>query len=160
MLKPETILALLDEVAAAKERARLAHPDLNIGERLDLHRGADHAAANRFDMIAQAYRELLAQVNELTPWAMFYRDGKTIGEILAANEQDWRSVSPILRSISRQIPSQTPIFQHYKGGQYRLLGIGKEEATGNEVAIYQSEDGEHPWTRPVEEFAPPRFVPA
>ena len=61
--KPEQILPLLDEVAAAKKRATelQKHDTLTLAEKLDVWRGADQAAANRFDLVAQAYRELVAQ---------------------------------------------------------------------------------------------------
>lgn len=44
-----------------------------------------------------------------------------------------------------------PTHRHYKGGLYRLIGIGREERGLNWVAIYQNDRGEL-WTRPVEEF--------
>jgi hypothetical protein len=63
MYKPEHILSLLDEVVVAKNRAisLKGHPDLTLGEQLDVYRGVEQAAANRFDTLAQAYRELYAQ---------------------------------------------------------------------------------------------------
>lgn len=63
MHNPSTILAMLDEMDAAYARAQriTSQPtDFTLAERLDVHRGVDHAAANRFRILAQAYRELAA----------------------------------------------------------------------------------------------------
>lgn len=67
MIDSAIIIALLDELAAAKERVKGPHPDLSLGEQLDLWRGYDNAVVNRFDVVAQAYRDLLATVQNNTP---------------------------------------------------------------------------------------------
>ena len=66
MLKPKQIIPLLDEVVVAKNRANSlkGHPDLTLGEQLDVYRGAEQAAANRFDTLAQAYRDLVAETGK------------------------------------------------------------------------------------------------
>lgn len=69
MLNPENVLALLDEVAAAKARAAdlQKHHTLTLAEKLDIWKGAGQAAANRFDAVAQAYRELLTTYQKSAP---------------------------------------------------------------------------------------------
>ncbi len=56
------ILTMLDKMDVAKQRATEAMRDvrLTLGERLDLLRGWDQAAANRFEVVAAAYRGLAA----------------------------------------------------------------------------------------------------
>lgn len=44
-----------------------------------------------------------------------------------------------------------PTHRHYRGGLYRKLGEGKQEATLEPVTIYQNEDGVI-WVRPTAEF--------
>jgi hypothetical protein len=63
MLNSEHVLPLIEEVEAAKKRAALSKGDteFTLAEQLDFYRGADQAAANRFDVVAQAYRELLSR---------------------------------------------------------------------------------------------------
>ena len=43
------------------------------------------------------------------------------------------------------------IYRHYKGGQYKLLHIGKLESNGQEMAVYEAYNGEV-WIRPLTEF--------
>jgi hypothetical protein len=66
-------------------------------------------------------------------------------------------------------------YQHYKGGQYTVLGLGVEEATHIPVVIYQPVSLKIPddiqrevgmtvsfWTRPLSDFnatIPPNFKP-
>ena len=61
----------------------------------------------------------------------------------------------------------TPTHRHYKGGLYRLIGIGKHSETEEDLAIYESQD-ERLWARPltmwnenveVDDKAVPRFAP-
>lgn len=42
----------------------------------------------------------------------------------------------------------TPTHRHYKGGLYRLVGIGKHSETEEDLAIYESQD-ERLWARPL-----------
>lgn len=35
------------------------------------------------------------------------------------------------------------IYQHYKGGHYRVLGVARHESAGSELVIYHSYDVEH-----------------
>jgi hypothetical protein len=55
--------------------------------------------------------------------------------------------------------SETPLvtpgrYQHYKGGKYRVIGIGKNTETENDVVIYQPlhESDVTYWVRPYEMF--------
>lgn len=44
-------------------------------------------------------------------------------------------------------------YQHYKGNVYRIVGVGKMEATQEDVVVYQSLDHGSPlWVRPLAEF--------
>ena len=43
------------------------------------------------------------------------------------------------------------VYMHYKGGQYKLLHIGKLESNGQEMAVYEAWNGEI-WIRPLVEF--------
>jgi hypothetical protein len=54
-------------------------------------------------------------------------------------------------------PQLRQVYQHYKGGRYMALAVAKEEATGKEVVVYQGVNDSQVWTRPLEEFQPPRF---
>jgi hypothetical protein len=42
------------------------------------------------------------------------------------------------------------IYQHYKGGYYRVLGVAKHESTGAKTVIYHSYDIEHDMGRWME----------
>lgn len=44
------------------------------------------------------------------------------------------------------------LYQHYKGGLYRLLHEATEEATMQPVIVYQAVDGGRIWTRPKADF--------
>ncbi len=50
-------------------------------------------------------------------------------------------------------PIAGAIYQHYKGKQYRVIGIGRDSETLNEVVLYESLY-ENPmgrlWSRPLE----------
>lgn len=35
------------------------------------------------------------------------------------------------------------IYRHYKGGHYRVLGVGKHESTGAQLVVYHSYSIEH-----------------
>ena len=61
---PEQVLSLIAEVDKAAQHAAAPWPDLTIGERLDLFNNVDKVKANRYDVLAQAYIELLAQTKQ------------------------------------------------------------------------------------------------
>ncbi len=44
------------------------------------------------------------------------------------------------------------LYQHYKGNQYKILGVGKHSETLEEVVIYQDLAEEHIWVRPYDMF--------
>ncbi|WP_263141751.1 DUF1653 domain-containing protein [Pseudomonas sp. RIT-PI-AD] len=49
---------------------------------------------------------------------------------------------------------QTGLYRHYKGQQYRLLGVARHSETDEEVAVYQALYGEYGlWVRPLAMFA-------
>lgn len=49
-------------------------------------------------------------------------------------------------------------YRHYKGGEYDVVGLGKEEATHTTVVIYIARPFQHEdpniifWTRPLDDF--------
>ena len=44
-------------------------------------------------------------------------------------------------------------YQHYKGNVYKVVGVGKIEATLEDVVVYQGLDHGSPiWVRPLAEF--------
>lgn len=44
------------------------------------------------------------------------------------------------------------IYQHFKGGKYKVLGVAKHSETLEELVVYQHlEDGEM-WVRPIKMF--------
>lgn len=45
-----------------------------------------------------------------------------------------------------------PLYQHYKGGLYRLLLVARSEVSGLEQAVYRSESTGVVYTRPMREF--------
>ena len=51
-----------------------------------------------------------------------------------------------------------PTHRHHKGGGYRLLGYGVNEADRTRVAIYDDAEGTV-WVRSAEEFNDGRFTP-
>lgn len=45
------------------------------------------------------------------------------------------------------------IYQHYKGQNYQVLGVGRHSETLEEVVVYQSLYGDYGlWVRPLEMF--------
>lgn len=45
------------------------------------------------------------------------------------------------------------IYLHYKGGYYRVVGVGRHSETLEEMVIYQHVDNDSWWVRPVKMFA-------
>ena len=46
---------------------------------------------------------------------------------------------------------QTGIYQHFKGGLYIVMGVGKHSETEEELVIYRDESGRY-WVRPIAMF--------
>ncbi len=47
------------------------------------------------------------------------------------------------------------IYEHYKGGRYRVIGVGVYESTEESVVIYEAlydNDASKLWVRPLESF--------
>lgn len=40
------------------------------------------------------------------------------------------------------------IYQHYKGGFYRVIGNAKDTETGEDMVVYNNLDGRQMWVRP------------
>ncbi|MCP3017477.1 DUF1653 domain-containing protein [Cupriavidus basilensis] len=57
-----------------------------------------------------------------------------------------------VRKIGSGFPPLGQIFQHYKGGRYELLAVGKGEATGQPMAVYRPAGGGQIYIRPLVEF--------
>ena len=44
-------------------------------------------------------------------------------------------------------------YQHFRGGMYKVLGLGKHSETLEELVVYQHLDGEKEiWARPIKMF--------
>ncbi len=43
-------------------------------------------------------------------------------------------------------------YRHYKGNEYKILGVGKHSETNEDFVVYQSPDGGQIWLRPVQMF--------
>lgn len=49
---------------------------------------------------------------------------------------------------------QPGLYRHYKGPEYRVLGVARHSETGEQVVVYQALYGEFGlWVRPLEMFA-------
>ncbi len=44
------------------------------------------------------------------------------------------------------------LYRHYKGGNYEVLGVGRNEATLDEIVVYRSIDNGNLWARPLLDF--------
>lgn len=44
------------------------------------------------------------------------------------------------------------VYRHYKGGEYRVIGVGLHSETMEEVVIYQSQENGAYWVRPKSMF--------
>jgi hypothetical protein len=45
-------------------------------------------------------------------------------------------------------------YRHFKGGEYRVIGIARVEASPDQlVVVYRSLDNDQFWTRPLDSFA-------
>lgn len=45
------------------------------------------------------------------------------------------------------------IYEHFKGGRYRVLGVGRHSESLEELVFYQNlDDKDELWVRPVEMF--------
>lgn len=83
------ILAMLDEMDKAKARATagLHNMEFTLAERLDFSRGYDHAAANRFDVLAAAYRKLAARATPPAPGpGAAVEAGEAVGQLDMGND--------------------------------------------------------------------------
>lgn len=63
-------------------------------------------------------------------------------------------------SQTQVLPRLGGLYQHYKGGNYKVLLLGKDEETQADVVVYSAEKDSQVWVRPLSEFQPPRFVQA
>jgi len=43
-------------------------------------------------------------------------------------------------------------YRHFKGNEYKVLGVGKHTETGEDFVVYQSPEGGQVWIRPVQIF--------
>ncbi|WP_341305061.1 DUF1653 domain-containing protein [Pseudomonas sp. TMP25] len=51
------------------------------------------------------------------------------------------------------MPLQPGLYRHYKGPEYRVVGVAKHSETEQELVVYQAPYGEFGlWVRPLEMF--------
>ena len=65
---------------------------------------------------------------------------------------------PVAETPPAPVAGWAPTHRHRKGGLYRLLGHGVDEATRGPVAIYDDAEGTT-WVRSLVEFEDGRFTP-
>lgn len=54
-------------------------------------------------------------------------------------------------NTKEEITMITGTYQHYKGGIYEVLGVGKQSETMEDLVLYKGQDGKL-WARPKELF--------
>lgn len=60
---------------------------------------------------------------------------------------------PLPPLSDQAIKLQLGIYEHYKGNQYRVLGVARHSETLEEVVMYQAQYADHSfWVRPVAMF--------
>ena len=59
---------------------------------------------------------------------------------------------PLPVSRSFELPTVGAVYKHYKGGLYRVLGIGKHTESKGDIVLYQSIDHGSFWARPLREW--------
>lgn len=57
------------------------------------------------------------------------------------------------RALGARIEMKGCKFKHYKGGEYIVMGVDVDEATGQVRVTYWSIDRNHYWSRSLDEFA-------
>ncbi len=69
------------------------------------------------------------------------------GEYPYTKEKIW------MRMLQERSQSRDRYFEHFKGGKYKLIGIGKNSETLEDVVIYQALYGDNQiWVRPYDIF--------
>jgi len=64
-----------------------------------------------------------------------------------------RSLRSVMGNKAKKNSLEVGIYQHYKGGKYRVLGVAEHEATGEPLVVYRGMNGENKlWARPLEVF--------
>lgn len=58
-----------------------------------------------------------------------------------------------------RLPQPGEVYQHYKGGIYKVLGLGRHTETEEPVVIYESMDSGAIWVRPVSSWLEPVPLP-
>ncbi len=73
---------------------------------------------------------------------------KAIKEMLGIPAKNKGTGTPLYGKTKHDFP----LYQHYKGGLYRLLLVARSEVSGLEQAVYRSESTGVVYTRPMREF--------
>lgn len=47
---------------------------------------------------------------------------------------------------------QLGVYQHFRGGRYEVVGVGKHTETAEVLVVYQSMSGGSLWARPIKMF--------
>ena len=101
-------------------------------------------AANRMEHTSQTNRVPLTRALVRNIIADVMSAG---GKYPEARESSWKN-QLLSRSATRD-----RYFQHFKGGKYKLIGIGKESETLEDVVVYEAMFGIHEiWVRPYNIF--------